>query len=200
MDKYIEYDQSIVFMDLVLQKLGAYRHVLSHGNPQSFWKFGFVCLLCGAYTTWTQLSCHDNHSCANVEWDFYIICALAVFELGIKVFIICLATSTVARMRNFRVHWMKLSCGLMIANYGQLFAIPALVWDQRQNWVYLFLALYVYFSHVQAYRAACSVTSVTTSAVIVAAGFLASRLFAWAVTSASLIFLHGYTWEKNSSL
>jgi len=171
-DKYIEYDATIIFLDALLQKQAAYRHIIFNGGFKAIWKLGVVCLLCDTFTRWTRCSLTSR----GAEQDLYTIAFISVLETFIFYCgILCLSVL----LQNVESSVKKVSCSstvdaVMVGSYGQLLAIAALIWGNSYISTMLIVALTI-ISQVQAYRA-ISMASMFSATVVIAGGTLCSHV------------------------
>ncbi|CAF0742598.1 unnamed protein product [Didymodactylos carnosus] len=133
-DKYIELDDLLVFIDFLLLKIQAHRHVLF--NIESISRNHIVKLACAlilsnAYIKWFHLKNeqfqsilnHDHHIFYALEWGFYF-----KFILFLRAFI--------------------------LASIGQLFVLPLLIWNPSHKEYYGGLSIvYVALCSTQALNA-----------------------------------------------
>ncbi|XP_032804302.1 protein ARV1 [Petromyzon marinus] len=179
-DKYIEYDPVIIFIDTLLCKAPAYRHVIFNTRIDVHWKVSVFCLLCKAYTYWTQLKqplavgeAPPGGPAAIVrsamEWDFYCLCAASTLEL----------LSFLGAMWCVLLLW-KVLCdhatllrALLLSNYGELMLVPAIIWEHEHAPFCLpLIRLFALASNAQALHVVLDCTwSLACSTVLV--GFLA---------------------------
>ncbi|XP_054928230.1 protein ARV1 isoform X3 [Dermacentor andersoni] len=76
-DEYIEMEFSIVLIDVVLQKLEAYRHIIFNVGMGRPWKIALLFLLGEALEHW--MSRQQTHKAGyDLEWHFYIICLFLI--------------------------------------------------------------------------------------------------------------------------
>ncbi|KAI6242952.1 Protein ARV [Aphelenchoides fujianensis] len=73
-DKYVEFDRVLVFIDLLLQYTAAYRHVFVNTVYKSYWRVIVVFTMFSAYDKWTEQKAAGNGDSKMVyelEWAFY---------------------------------------------------------------------------------------------------------------------------------
>ncbi|XP_013414262.1 protein ARV1-like [Lingula anatina] len=164
-DKYVEYDSTIVFLDMLLLKTQAYRHVLLNADSKNHWKFAVLFLLTDAYTKWTFLRIHgvsmqDKHSdtvlYAALELNFHKALIMSCFEALIfyMTVYICLKILISSLWRDRRTCIPRLNLilgGILLSNFGKLLVIPATIWGQADNPTYiLVIRIFLIASNVQA--------------------------------------------------
>jgi len=167
-DKYIEYDPVLIFLDAILHKRQAYRHLLFNMET-SIWKLALIYLLCDAYMKWDGLEAtcvrrelRDEHIFyAALEWDIYTMFFISVLEWIFFTFA-TVALLTVSDMMLLAVKERHGSQGfttcaklvhrvLIISSFGKLLAIPAVIWGQTHSSIYLSLAkVFVLTSNISA--------------------------------------------------
>ncbi len=122
LDKYVEYDGAIVLIDLLLQRLEAYRHVLLN-NLQSavILKMGLLTVIFSdGYMGWYALP--DSGEFFEQEFLFYEMCAKAA--IGLLAFIaVCLTAST------FRHGHDVSAVGLVLAYSVRFLNLAAFLWE-----------------------------------------------------------------------
>lgn len=157
-DKYIEYENFVVLMDLVLQKVPAYRHILFNSELKAFWKFSIFSLVLDTYVKWVQVKGSNiDNLISELEWSFYFICLRTILEFGIYILIVIIYSYIGTRLCPSFFPRMKLNClfnGLLLANFGQLLVIPTVIWGQSENLAYRRLTVvFIALSNIQAYKA-----------------------------------------------
>ena len=76
-DKYLEYDGTLLLIDLALQSKQAYRHVLLNGQYVSLvFKMTILTVICDGYVKWLLTS--ETSEFFEQEFDFYISCLKVV--------------------------------------------------------------------------------------------------------------------------
>ncbi|OWA51645.1 hypothetical protein BV898_16120 [Hypsibius exemplaris] len=74
-DQYVEYDHLGIFLDILLQKREAYRHVLFNSGYKILWRFLLVVVMADAYANWISWRAKDSEfsealSVDLLEWEF----------------------------------------------------------------------------------------------------------------------------------
>ncbi len=73
-DRYVECDECLVLVDLVLQNKAAYRHVLLNGNYNKLiCKMALLSVICDGYIGWAALP--NSGEFFEQEYQFYVACA-----------------------------------------------------------------------------------------------------------------------------
>jgi len=188
-DKYIEYDPVLIFLDAVLHKKQAYRHLLFNYTT-TIWKMALMFLLCDAYIKWDNLDVtqtrrsaqQDTHIFyAALEWDIYTVFAISLLE-----WIVCSMTTVSLVLLDDRLDTDKslvahdmsshfiTTCSLLVhralvmSSFGKLLAIPAVIWGQTHSSIYLLLArAFVLTSNISAVQTVRAADSRQSSAVII---------------------------------
>ncbi|XP_076041011.1 ACAT-related protein required for viability 1 [Oratosquilla oratoria] len=156
-DRYVECERSIIFMDMVLQEQSAYRHILFNAADfaRSFYmKLALALLLSEGYVRWTAYAdtVSPNNGIRSNELYFYIMCALVTFEYCIFCLVILLYTKWRASSRVS----LPLMHGLLLSQYGRLSNLAAIVWHQTGAMSFqVLLTLFLLVSCTQILRVVC---------------------------------------------
>ncbi|XP_005803487.1 protein ARV1 [Xiphophorus maculatus] len=159
-DKYIEYDPVIIFIDAILCKAQAFRHILFNTSLNIHWKLCVFCLLCEAYLRWSALHGSEQSSDpADIirytkEWEFYGKFGLAALELaafcsGVLSFLWLWESRLQGRSAELHL----LLRALLLSCYGKVLLIPTVIWEHDYSPLCLSLIkLFVLTSNSQAIR------------------------------------------------
>jgi hypothetical protein len=169
-DKYIEFDFVVIFLDAILHKAQAYRHLLFNVNIPSPWKLALIYLLCDTYIEWQAIDTKQQHPVvdeyifyAALEWDVYIIFVVVLIE-WLLLTTITTAMMFTASLLNYLPPCQQLpGCShsliwlvhraMVVSSFGKLLAIPAIIWAQTHSAIYLlFTELFVFTSNVAAVK------------------------------------------------
>ncbi|KHN75661.1 Protein ARV1 [Toxocara canis] len=102
-DKYIEYDIVLVIIDVTLQYLGAYRHVLLNREFHVYHKLFTVFVLCDAYKKWIEWrSASTTDKVYDLEWKFYECLLQSVTEMFAFFVVIFISAAHSKRSSQFR--------------------------------------------------------------------------------------------------
>ncbi|KAK7017976.1 sterol homeostasis protein [Halocaridina rubra] len=174
-DRYVECEKSIIFMDMVLQDISAYRHILFNADnftPQFYLKLAISLVLSEAYIRWTYFAEIQSIKTGikNNEAYLYMMCLVAAVELGLFGLIIY--------MYSFIALWC--SQGLLIYNAcllgqcGRLANIPAMIWYETSSLIFQLLKLaFVIVSSIQSIRVALHI-GILESVILIAIASVAS--------------------------
>uniref|UniRef100_A0A0N5ARG4 Protein ARV n=1 Tax=Syphacia muris TaxID=451379 RepID=A0A0N5ARG4_9BILA len=150
-DKYVEYDIVLVVIDLILQYIGAYRHLLLNAEHVAFHKLAIIFALCDAYNKWMFRRAQvENGKMFDLEWTFYECFAQSALEM-LSFFLIILAL-------NYRQNTCTNSMQLMLTSicigyYGNVFVVLSIIWHLHTKWSYRALTqLFILISHIQVQR------------------------------------------------
>lgn len=150
-DKYVEWDHTLIFIDLVLMYPSAYRHVLlhvTHTHPYYYVRLAAIFLICGAYDRWierraaelpampvnstveanetgTQMSIYD------LEWKFYESVIQSAVEMAVYTLSLWCMVLAVGGMRSVRrgqskreyTNWRYFAECTLMGFYGELAVI-----------------------------------------------------------------------------
>uniref|UniRef100_A0A915DM46 Protein ARV n=1 Tax=Ditylenchus dipsaci TaxID=166011 RepID=A0A915DM46_9BILA len=118
-DKYVEYDIVLVFIDLILQYSTAYRHLLLNTNFKSYYRLASIFLLCDAYEKWIErraVELTDNDRIYDLEWHFYGSLLQSLAEINEK-----------------RMKLTKFLEVTFMGFYGNIFVVFSIVWKLHQH-------------------------------------------------------------------
>uniref|UniRef100_A0A914XN17 Protein ARV n=1 Tax=Plectus sambesii TaxID=2011161 RepID=A0A914XN17_9BILA len=177
-DKYVEYDVVLVVLDLILQDLCAYRHILLNAKLKNYWRLATLFVLCDAYYKWIERRSADfpNDSLLiyDLEWRFYQCLLQSVVETAVFVVAI-LILHLVLTSQPDRLNTRQIVNSVIAGFYGNVLVVLAIVWQLHQTWSYVVLTqIFIFISQVQVQRAVSALfTSVgrAVAAVIIATGF-----------------------------
>ncbi|KAK0395372.1 hypothetical protein QR680_001248 [Steinernema hermaphroditum] len=170
-DKYVEYDDVLLIMDLILQYIGAYRHLLNNtsfkGNP----RLAVVFLFCGAYNKWIDRRIYHGEALSRIydlEWNFYQCLILTMLEFIAFDVVILAFAYFVDNDRGKERLWSIAKCSLT-GFYGNVFVVISIVWQLHSEWMYrILLQIFILTSHVQVHRTVFSHRSVGVAFALVA--------------------------------
>lgn len=162
-DKYIEWDGVLIFLDALLHKAEAYRHLLFNSTNihKIQWKLLLILLICDAYMKYdisrseTYVESTPWIFDAAMEWHFYLVFTLALIEWLIFVASVLLFTLVMNRFAavNSDLSMLAVIEGLIISSFGKLLALPAMVWGQTHSPQYLLLTkVFIFTSNVTAFK------------------------------------------------
>uniref|UniRef100_A0AAF5RXW0 Protein ARV n=1 Tax=Wuchereria bancrofti TaxID=6293 RepID=A0AAF5RXW0_WUCBA len=172
-DAYIEYDTVLVIIDLMLQYIEAYRHLLMNTSSNRYChKLCIIFMLCNAYSKWIRRRVMSGDENAyDLEWEFYECLLQSLLEMAS--FMIVLALMSLQISARLSVNkTLKTFC---IGSYGNVFAVLSVIWHLHLLWSYRMLTeLFIFISHVQAQRAMYNMT-LTRSILVVLMAAVISR-------------------------
>ena len=162
-DSYIEYDVSLILLDMMLLSKPVWRHVLFNKETKHLhWKLAVVCLFCDGYMKWVTASHHDKTLQTNsndtdivfqaaMQIQLYIFTFVSGLEL-LAFLILTVAFYFLLKPLASQANDTKiidisaiLRC-LLLAGTGKVLYIPAIIWLQTDSAVFLQLTLvYVVF-------------------------------------------------------
>ncbi|XP_071079709.1 protein ARV1-like [Haliotis cracherodii] len=185
-DKYIEYEPVIIYLDALLLKLPAFRHILINTVQTAIWKFTLVILLCEAFIRLLQ----DRYAkvpmagpikpdyvfYSALEWNLYYNYAVSAVELMIFLVAVVMVLCILQRSRGRRQQDSQLNLKLVVrsliwSNFGKVLVIPVMLWGQTYSAIYLSLSrAYVLASYVQALRVSGPRSSFLEAATVISIG------------------------------
>ncbi|PVD25752.1 hypothetical protein C0Q70_13412 [Pomacea canaliculata] len=188
-DKYIEYDEVIIFLDILLLQQTAYRHVLVNSKIKGYWRFLLVLWLCDALTKLVQRKADVSSPGLQPDHVFYYALELAFYKdyllSAAESFIFVVITLALLAAR----YWMVFGNiktfkpkdviqAVIVSSMGRLLVIPALIWGQTYSTIGVILTrLFVFFSNVQALHVICKDIGVQETVLTVAFSYLGQYLF-----------------------
>ena len=145
-------------LDLLLQRLPAYRHVLFNSGLRSYSRLGALFVLAAAYFRWMQLrnpagpeqeeGRESGEELYQLEWRFYQSLAAASLEAGVFV------ASLVSELRLCGWEWRGATSALLASFYGNVFLAVCIVWRLYASPPYILLIqIFILLSHLQVLRA-----------------------------------------------
>lgn len=155
-DSYVECERSIIFMDMILQDITVYRHVLYNADnfaSQFYIKLAVSLMLSEGYVRWSNLAQNlaTGNGIMNNEVYMYIMCFMAFVELGIFGMVI-LGYSYVKHSRKKKLPVLN---AVLLGQCGRLANLAAIIWYPGSSTTFQVLMLvFVFVSSVQSTRAA----------------------------------------------
>lgn len=173
-DEYIEMEFSIVFIDTILQKLEAYRHLVFNAGIKKSWKLALLFLLGEALELW--LSEHYVPSRGwqddlgrpfavelELEWRFYLTCLLLVVSNTLFILLVTAALCLCHRRDLANGCTVR---SLIVGSYGKMLGLPAVLWNCDPDVTRYVVAAFFLLSQVQACRAASGSSRKLVAAVV----------------------------------
>jgi hypothetical protein len=174
-DKYIEYEFTLIALDLVLMKSRAYRHLLYNRSPilrgLDVWKAVVLSVLLDAYLKWVLRYAHELEGGASVELhqklDTYLSPDISSVGLGIKIVtavFVELVTYFIAIVAIMKVNlagsrildvaaYKRFMVVVLSTGYSKLLlAVLMMVWHFDYSFIRIISAL-VLISNVEAVKA-----------------------------------------------
>lgn len=166
-DKYVEYENILIFIDLLLHKPQAYRHVMYNHKP-SFtknhaWKFAFISTLLDMNM---KAYLFDQHQLVYVNKEYYLqeipsplLLSLHLFTLSlienisfyIMMYFLCHYYYPNVNVNGRNILWNNLFSTVVVSNFGKLFTILSIIWNYHWAIIPVIGGL-VYTSNVVAVR------------------------------------------------
>ncbi|VDN51287.1 unnamed protein product [Dracunculus medinensis] len=149
-DKYVEYDTVLIIIDLVLQYIGAYRHLLINTKYEFYHKLAIIFILCDAYNKWVQRrAILGRQNIYDLEWSFYE-CALGC-ALEMTVYVLCIF---IFSPKNYEKRTLRRVIESAYASfYGNVFVVISIIWRLHMEWSYrILIEFFIFISHIQVQR------------------------------------------------
>ncbi|XP_045582060.1 protein ARV1 isoform X2 [Procambarus clarkii] len=169
-DRYVECEKSIIFMDMMLQEITVYRHILYNANnftAQFYMKLAVSLVLSEGYVRWTNFaqSLPPGNGIQNNEVYLYIMCTLTTIEIGIFGLVIALYS-----WLRLSYRWLPLYNGLLLGQCGRLANIAAIIWYHGSSVCFQVLMLaFILISSIQSTRAALHIGRVECTVLVLTA-------------------------------
>lgn len=179
-DKYIEYDQVIIMIDMVLLSKQAYRHILFNSSFENYWKLAVVLVLLEICMGWISTRKFDedyNAEYSNVfevDRDFYISCISVLIGFTAWLLTLLFLGSQLCQVPYGNA--VKLWKAMILASCSKFLVISQVIWGEVGSILHSSLiTIYMCLCQVQALGVVCS-TSRYKAAIIVIIG-MSVKLF-----------------------
>lgn len=178
-DKYIEYDIVLVVIDLILQYIGAYRHLLINTKFNSYHKLATIFLLCDAYDKWIfRRTSSGSSNIYDLEWKFYECLLQSALEMLSFIVVILFFTPLNMLKQKFGFIIRSTSAGF----YGNVFVVLSIIWHLHTELPYRALTeIFIFVSHVQVQRTISPNNHIFSNTAIIMAATAISRFFGHAI-------------------
>ncbi|KAI6184298.1 Protein ARV [Aphelenchoides bicaudatus] len=154
-DKYVEYDRVLIFIDLILQYLQAYRHLFKNVTYESYWRVIIVFTMFSAYQKWTheRSSLPDLKLVYELEWQFYKSLLESASEIVVYSIVVLLLTQAFGhKIPNTK----KFLCTTMCGFYGNFLMVFTIIWNLHDQLPFvLAIQAFLIISHIQVQRVLC---------------------------------------------
>ena len=204
-DPYVEYDNVLILLDVLLHKTKAFRHLFFNRHYHIQWRLFLLFALSDTYIRWQCLTqCSDLHDLPFFDWyviasqQFFTLLGITLCEYLVNSLVTTLllylslcrrSLSPDHTKRTDDVHLQKnkslCECVgfvvklLSISSYGKLFNVAAHVWGCEDKLLLVVLTkLFVITSNMQAIFVALPGTK-HSSCVVIVAGFLTASAVSW---------------------
>lgn len=150
-DTYIECENSLVLIDLILFNQKAYRHLIVNKRVErtSLLKFLIMFLLCDAYLQWfhfknrqfESIRSNDHQLFYELEWNFYTMLVKAIIHYLIYACVIALVCfvmfifKTREHKNTPQVYWRLIDLifkSLVVSSFGKLAVVPLVIWNPNE--------------------------------------------------------------------
>ncbi|MFH4973514.1 hypothetical protein AB6A40_000223 [Gnathostoma spinigerum] len=173
-DKYIEYDNVLVIIDIILQYIGAYRHLLVNTKCEQYYRIGVIFVMCDAYYKWIERRSKCGfEKIYDLEWKFYECLVQSIVELFLYIAVVAVFASQTERICRFR----RIIEASVAGSYGNVFIVLSIVWQLHTTFSYRALTeFFNLISHIQVQRTIFSSYPVARNIATVVAASVFSRL------------------------
>ncbi|ESO93588.1 hypothetical protein LOTGIDRAFT_161699 [Lottia gigantea] len=165
-DKYIEYDSAIIYLDAMLLKIPVYRHILVNEKHKfcDILKLIILLLSCDALSKWKLEKSEKNSErlepirvfYAALEIDLYWNYFLAVCQWFVYIatlVILIYITEKFFNKNSSVTSYILLVKSVVISNFGKTLVLITLLWGSSYSYIYLILGkIFVTASNIQALR------------------------------------------------
>jgi len=159
-DKYLECEGTLILLDLALQNISSYRHVLmNQDHSATILRLALVTLIVDGYCRWA--SSHTGGEFFEQEFEFYSSVGEAVTSL-----LIYLAVSVFSVFNSSTTSLVQLLEGLLLAYCTRFLKLCALLWVTPDT-TFLWTFVDVFFLITSVKTLQVQTTLVTTSCVVV---------------------------------
>jgi hypothetical protein len=188
-DAYVEMESKLVFIDLVLHKTPAYRHVfmnqkLGHANKQVT-KFLVLIFAFDSFDRWFSIKKSFEFPWEEfARWlqphDFqWLIPAVAILETIVFISALCVITRVWLRVNGEQpIPWRFLANSIIVSCFSKVGVLLWMVWDaapiHRKT-----ISFFTLTSNVLALRVMLKDTGWTRAGLIVSLAFLVKVSFCW---------------------
>ncbi|XP_045025917.1 protein ARV1 isoform X4 [Daphnia magna] len=121
-DKYVEYDFTVILIDILLLKFSAYRHVLYNSNTKTHLsRLLALTLLSSSYVEWVyqkgQIQQRSEFILYELEWSFYIMIGQELIKAALFSFTFMLLGFMSSMMSVYRetFSWTHMLCGMAMS-------------------------------------------------------------------------------------
>eukprot|EP01112_Ceratiomyxa_fruticulosa_P017188 TRINITY_DN5304_c0_g1_i1.p1 TRINITY_DN5304_c0_g1~~TRINITY_DN5304_c0_g1_i1.p1 ORF type:complete len:246 (-),score=16.86 TRINITY_DN5304_c0_g1_i1:125-862(-) len=193
-DKYVEYDQVLVFLDLFLHRPQAYRHLLFNkmdyhekGIDIQYIKVFVVYIFFEAYIKWLRFREYCQYQVPKTplydyQWQddlppdrYFFILGTSLAEYLVFILAVCAAVKIGLGRRYAIVKYNYLAMALILSSFGKGLLVFMMVWDYQLNFA-SWLSVFVFTSNVVALKVFLDSNTFWAS-VFVVVGFLCRRAF-----------------------
>jgi len=187
-DHYVEYDLILVFIDLALVRLSAYRHIMFNKLPRvsdglstkGFIQLWIMFLHLDAYSKW--LTCIRV---SGSQLQFSVLNSwLKWHESHIMVLLLVLSESAVYIIVIFIGSWFikaPTRLAITIGNFGKLGNLIMMVWDTQNLFMRTALDVFVSLAHMMCLQACMPNPHSLVPAGIILCAWLARSMFSYAI-------------------
>ena len=204
-DAYVEMEYKLVFIDLVLHKTCAYRHVLVNQRlgraDKQVSKFLVLIFAFDSFDRWFYIRKFPHLKASEFPWEEFarwlqphefqwLIPAVAILETVVFISALCLVTNVWLWVRRQpRLEWRFLANSIVVSSFSKVGVLLWMVWDaaplHRRT-----ISLFTLTSNVLALRVLLREDGWLRPAVIVVLAFLVRTAFCWicAILEPSLSF------------
>lgn len=164
-DKYIEYDVVLVVIDLMLQYVQAYRHLLLNVRIQRPERLFVIFWLSHAADVWIRDNKNNEaKELTDQEWMFYRCLLLSVVEI----FSFISAILMYSLWKNDETNYRQLIASTLLGYYGNVAVFISFVFCLSHRTSYqIVMQIFLLVSHIQVQRVLFPAVSATDNIIVV---------------------------------
>lgn len=133
-DNYSEYEGTIILLDLALQNIAAYRHVLVNNTHNiTILKMTLITLIVEGYCRWAGLNTVTGGEFFEQEYEFYLKVGESLSSLFVYLCVSLLVLSAHPRGGGRKVSLLNLLSGLLLAYSTRFLQVVALLWATHSS-------------------------------------------------------------------
>ncbi|CEF66955.1 Protein ARV1 [Strongyloides ratti] len=155
-DKYIEDDYPLICIDIFLQNIKAYRHVLINEDVTSKLTVVMVLLMNETFVKWYKLikiNENDNNDIHYTAVMFYTTTVQIILGYFIYCLILKFMYFIITKEKIQIISYNKEFTNCVLGSYGYAYKTLVIIWDIEEHWLTIFLySLIIILSHIQIQR------------------------------------------------
>ncbi|XP_066935312.1 protein ARV1-like [Clytia hemisphaerica] len=189
-DEYTELDGVLVFLNLLLHKIQAFRHLIYNRTFTNHKKWLFLYMLTDIYSKWCFISkwrCKEKEQSEMEKWNdfmtnyFLMLTIVTLCEYITQTIVaLCLIKSIAVKNGYHNLSMEKIVQVLIISQYGRLFNMAVAIWSSDDYLFFMLAQCLIFTTSVQSFRVLLSrssmLVSMVTSVISLATSFLVAMV------------------------